>query len=68
MTNSVTEVTCRKCSHIFTGVLNDLFNVSKEYAATCPSCKSETFFNPGAAFIDIDIPKDAVTIKYVAKL
>lgn len=68
MTNSVTEVTCRECSHKFTGVLHDLFDVSKEYAATCPSCKCETFFNPGAAFIETGIPKDAVTIKYVAKL
>ena len=64
MTNSATEIICNKCSHTFTGVLSDLFDVSRKYAGTCPSCKSETFFNPGATVIDTDIPNDAVTIKY----
>jgi hypothetical protein len=68
MTKSVAEIACRECTQTFTGVLNDLFDVSKEYAATCPSCKCEIFFNPGAAFIDVDIPQDAVIVKYVAKL
>lgn len=68
MTHSVTEIICNKCNTKFNGVLNDLFNISKEYAATCPNCEKETFFIGGAAIIDADIPKDAVKIMYVKNI
>lgn len=68
MSHSVTEITCGKCNERFSGVLNDLFNVSKEYAATCPKYGNENFFAGGGAFVDTKIPENAVQIKYVAKL
>lgn len=68
MTHSVMKITCNKCSAKFNGVLNDLFNISKEYAATCPKCEQQTFFMGGAAIIDADIPKDAVKTMYVKNI
>ena len=68
MTHSVTEITCDKCNTKFSGVLNDIFNISKEYAATCPNCSKQTSFIGGAAIIDSDIPKDAVKIMYVKNI
>lgn len=68
MTCSVTEVTCTNCENRFCGFLNDLFNVSKQYAATCPECEKQTFFAGKVAIIDIAVPKDAVQIMYVEQL
>ena len=68
MSHSAIEITCDKCTAKFSGILNDLFNISKEYAATCPSCEKQVFFMGGAAFIDEEIPKDAVKIMYVKNI
>lgn len=68
MSHSVTEITCDKCTTKFSGVLNDLFDVSKEYAATCPNCEKQVFFIGGAAFIDEGIPKDAIKVMYVKNI
>lgn len=68
MTHSLSEITCGKCKSQFTGVLQDVFNIEKQYAATCPSCTEEVFFNPGVGIIGTEIPNNAVPIKYVAKL
>ena len=65
MTHSVIEITCSDCNNKFTGVLKNLLNVSKEYAAVCPYCKGETFIKDRAAIVDSDIPDDAVEILYV---
>jgi hypothetical protein len=42
-----------------------LFDVSKTYAAQCPECNEQTFFVGESAFLDVDIPENTVTIKYV---
>lgn len=68
MTCSVTEITCTNCENRFYGFLNDLFNVSERYAATCPECEKQTFFSGKGAFIDIEVPQDAVQIMYVKQL
>jgi len=68
MTKSVCDISCDHCENKFSGVLSDLFDVSKTYAAECPNCSKQTFFNGVCAIIDGDIPKDAVAIKYVAVL
>ena len=65
MTHSVIDVTCNYCSNTFTGVLYDLLHISKEYAATCPSCNKQTFIKDRAAIIDTPVPDDAVEILYV---
>ena len=67
MTHSVIEITCNECKTKFNGVLNDLFNVSKEYAAACPFCKKQSFFKGSAAIIDAEIPVNAVQIMYVTE-
>lgn len=68
MTHSVTNITCTNCDEKFDGVLHDIFNVDKNYAAQCPKCNGMTIFYGVAGIIDSDIPLDAVDIKYVAKL
>jgi len=68
MTNSVVNITCDHCSKILNGILYDLFNVEKEYAITCVSCNNQTFFKGKAAIVNGEIPKDAIEIKYVAKI
>ncbi len=68
MTHSVINITCRNCNKGLKGVLYDLLNVEKDYAITCPSCRNQTFFNGLAAIVDSEIPKDAIEIKYVAKI
>ncbi len=65
MTDSVINITCDKCQTKFIGVLHDLLNVSKEYAATCPNCSNQTFIKDRAAIINTAIPDDAVEIMYV---
>lgn len=68
MTQSQIKITCTHCTGNFSGVLNDLFDVSKTYAAQCPECNEQTFFCGESALVDVDIPENAVTIKYVAAL
>jgi len=67
MTHSIIDITCNSCSAKFTGVLHDLLNVSKEYAATCPSCNKQTFIKDRAAIINTAIPENAVKIMYVTE-
>ena len=67
MTKSLIKITCTHCSGNLSGVLNNLFDVSKTYAAQCPECNEQTFFVGESAFVDADIPDDAVTVKYVAE-
>jgi hypothetical protein len=68
MKKSLIKITCTHCENSFPGVLNHLFDVSKTYAAECPSCSAQTFFIGESAFVDVEIPDDAVAIKYVATL
>ena len=63
MTHSVTDIVCNKCTFKFFGVLNGVFNISKEYVVVCPSCSEEIFFNPGIAIMDSDIPGGAVNVR-----
>ena len=67
MTHSVINITCNNCSTKFIGVLHDLLNVSKEYAATCPACNKQTFIKDRAAIINTPIPENAVKIMYVTE-
>ena len=62
MTNSVTKIECEHCGKPFIGVLRDLFNVSKKYAATCPSCEEQVFFQGIVTLIDEEVPDNAVEI------
>lgn len=62
MNNSVTKVTCTNCKESFQGYLEELFDASKEYSATCPHCKKKTFFMGVGAFIFNGIPDGAVQI------
>ena len=65
MAHTVTKIICSDCEHLFTGVLHDLFDVSKNYVAECPECKGMTLFHGVADFINVEIPTGAVEIKYV---
>lgn len=60
MKNSVTAVTCTHCKERFQSYLERCFNASKEYSATCPQCKEQTFFMCGGAFFIDGIPDSAV--------
>lgn len=65
MNHSSIKVTCRKCNLEFSGVLDGLFNVSEQYAAQCPSCKTLNEFNGVGAFYDNSIPDNAVQVMYL---
>ncbi len=48
--------------------VEDLFDVSKTYTATCPICEGQNLFDGPTAIIDTKIPSKAVKIEHVAKL
>ena len=68
MTKSVTKIKCKGCHTEFYGYYEGLFNVSIEYAASCPNCNNQNFFFGPAAFIDGKTPDEAVKIMNVVKL
>jgi hypothetical protein len=68
LSHSLAEINCTQCEITFTGVLNAVFNIEETYAATCPSCNEEVFFNPGIGILDTSIPDNAVLVKHVANL
>ena len=66
MTNSVTKIECEHCGKPFIGVLRDLFDVNKRYAAMCPSCEEQVFFQGVVTLIDEEVPDNAVEIMYAS--
>ena len=68
MSYSVVELNCKSCNATFNAHKSGLLDVGKEYAATCPKCSKQTFFNGKGAFIVSAPSKNSVNVLNVAKL
>lgn len=68
MTYTVTTIYCEECSRQFAGVLYDLFDVNRTYAAKCPACSNVNYFPGVRDPINGEIPEEAVHVQFVKKV
>jgi DNA-directed RNA polymerase subunit RPC12/RpoP len=57
MSYSATKISCKDCLAKFYGYLDGLFDISATYAATCPKCEGQTFFNSRTKFMCFNLPE-----------
>lgn len=68
MSHTVTEHECNKCNEKYNGALDDILLPERQYYVECPKCENHTFFYGVSSLVNLEVPDDAVKIKYVAKL